>query len=327
MSLQVLRVRAPGPLSSVQDLGRQGWRAFGVGRSGAVDRYSAAIANRLVGNAEDAALLEITLTGPRLELLRPLTIALTGAEIAADCGGVPLPGWRPARLPAGAELRLGACRRGIRAYLAIAGGLAVPALLDSRATDLRGGFGGLQGRTLREGDVLHARPAPSHHQRRPSVARWWVDPVPDLDLALPAVAGLAPGAAALDQESQRALLAHPFRVAAASNRMGVRLQGPPLRLAAPWLHPSEPVMPGTVQLPPDGQPIVLLDDCGTHGGYPRIGHVGDVDLPRIAQLRPGETLRFAPATLADHDRRACERRVRMARIALAIEQQEQRVRD
>jgi len=321
MSRPLFEVLAPGTLSSVQDLGRAGLRALGVPVGGAADRHSAILANLLLGNPAGAALLELTLGGPRLRLLSGATVAITGADIATRCAGVELPGWRPLRLPAGTELAFGSCRRGVRAYLAVAGGLDLPTVLGSRSTDLRAGFGGLQGRPLDAGDVLSAHATAAVPEvDRPEVPGWWIDPTPDLDLSLPAVAAVAPGAAVLDGADWQRLCSTAWRVAPASNRIGLRLQGPPLHLAEAWQRPSEPVLPGTVQLPPDGQPIVLLNDCGSHGGYPRIGHVAAVDLPRLAQLRPGETLRFAAASLGDHDRRACERAARMARIRLALAQ-------
>lgn len=313
-------VLAPGTLTTVQDGGRPGFRALGVGVGGAADAHSARLANLLVGNAGDCAVLEITLAGPRLRFAAPACVALAGAEIAARCGDTAIPGWRPIRLPAGAELVLGACRRGARAYLAVRGGIDVAPVLGSRATDLRGGFGGVQGRALVAGDRLRCGSGSGLETAAElAIAPWWIDPAPDMDLATPALAMVLPATAQLDAPSQAALVETAWRVAPASNRIGLRLQGPPLATAEAWTLPSEPVVPGTVQLPPDGQPIVLLGDCGTVGGYPRIGHVASVDLPRLAQLRPGETLRFATGTLADADRRACARDARVARIALAIQ--------
>lgn len=318
MSRPLFDVLTPGTLSSVRDLGRTGLRAQGVSACAAADTHSAALANLLLGNPAGAAVLEITLNGPRLRLLADARIAITGADIVAHCAGMDLPGWRPLQLPAGSELVLGACRRGLRAYLAVGGGIEVPVVLGSRSTDLRAGFGGLDGRALQAGDVLHGQAGGGPSVRVPLVPGWWIDPTPDLDLALPAVAAIAPGAAALDPEGWQRLCTTAWRVAPASNSMGLRLQGPALQLASAWQRPSEPVLPGTVQLPPDGQPIVLLNDCGSHGGYPRIGHVASVDLPRLAQLRPGEALRFAASSLEQHDRRACGRAARMARIELAL---------
>lgn len=313
-------VLAPGTLTTVQDGGRTGFRALGIGAGGAADAHSALLANMLVGNAADCAVLEVTLAGPRLRFESGARVALTGADIAARCGETTVPCWRPVSLPAGAELALGACRRGARAYLAVRGGIDVAPVLGSRATDLRGGFGGLHGRALALGDRLRCGDATDEgNTGKVAIAPWWIDPAPDVDLSISATAALLPGTAGLDTPSQAALLDTAWRVAPASNRIGLRLQGPTLALVRPWTLPSEPVVPGTVQLPPDGLPIVLLGDCGTVGGYPRIGHVASVDLPRLAQMRPGETLRFVPTSLAEVDRRACARNARVARIALAID--------
>lgn len=315
-----LELLSAGALTTVQDLGRSGWRAIGVGAAGALDRHSAMLANLLVGNAADAAVLEITLSGPRLRVHGQVRIAITGADIEADAEGVPIHGWRPVAVQGPVDLRLGACRRGLRSYLAVAGGIDLAPVLGSRATDLRGGFGGTDGAALRRGARLPCATTPARPGAgRVESARWWIDPTPDLDLALPAVGRLLPGSAALAPACTRALFDSRWQVLPDSNRTGLRLHGPPLTLALPWQLPSEPVLPGTVQCPPDGRPIVLLGECGTVGGYPRIGHVDSGDLARLAQLRPGEPLRFAPTTLQECDRRACERSQRLARIALAID--------
>lgn len=315
MSLQVL---APGLLSSVQDLGRTGFRRYGVGTAGALDAYSAQVANLLVGNAPDAPLLEITLSGPRLRADRPLRIALAGAQVDVRYDDIELPGWRPLDLPAGGELRLGACRRGCRAYLAIAGGIGVPRLLGSASTDLRGGFGGMRGRMLAAGDLLPLAREAGPAVDAPRIAPWWIDPRPDLDFSRDALAHVLPGHDATAPVD--ALFATSWKVSTASNRQGLRLEGPALRLAEPREPVSEPVAAGTIQLPPDGQPIILLGEAQTVGGYPRIGHVASADLPRLAQLRPGEILHLRPTDADAAWRAACDQRARLARIGLAIRQ-------
>jgi antagonist of KipI len=315
MSFEVI---APGLLTSVQDAGRIGWRACGVGTGGAADRYSFAVANLLAGNDPDTAALEITLTGPTIRLQRATTIALCGATIDAHADGVPLPGWRPIALPAGSVLTLGACRRGTRAYLAFDGGIDVPLVLDSRSTDLRGHFGGNDGRALGIGDVVRLGLAYDHMTapNAPLVATWWIDDDADLDFANSIAVRVLPGSDATTPAD--ALHAQEFVVDAASDRQGLRLGGTALKLADAHERISEPVIPGTVQLPPDGRPIVLLADSQTVGGYPRIGHVIAADLPRLAQRRAGQCLRFVPVDHSEAHRINTDQRRRLARIALAI---------
>lgn len=316
MSLEVL---SPGLLTTVQDSGRYGYRAAGIGSGGTLDGFSRQVANLLVGNDQDAAVLEITLNGPRLRFQRAARIALGGAEIEAHAGDRALPGWRPIDLPAGSEVRLGACRSGCRAYLAIAGGIVVPTVLGSRSTDLRGGFGGFDGRALRAGDHLALADQDAMAvDSTAKIASWWIDPTPDLSFAGKTPIRVLPGHDALAEAD--ALTGEDFCVATTSNRQGLRLEGSALRVRDAHERISEPVAPGTVQLPPGGQPIVLLADAQTIGGYPRIGHVIAADLPRLAQLRPGDRLRFERIDAAQARALACQQRQRLARIALAIEQ-------
>lgn len=310
-----VRVLAPGLASTIQAGPRLGLRHLGVSGAGALDPYSHAIANLLVGNAPDAPALEITLAGPRLRFEAAAHVALCGADIEAESGGQALPGWRPLLLPAGAELSLGRCRTGARAYLAIPGGFVAPEVLGSASTDLGSAFGGLHGRRLQEGDVLAAGAGIPETATAPAAAPWWIDPGPDLDFRASPLpvrilpAGNPPPPGLFDAE---------WEVAAASNRQGLRLRGPALESAGDELLPSEPVAPGTIQLPPDGQPIVLLADAQTHGGYPRAGHAIRADRPRLAQLRPGDTLCFVPCTPGQAHLALRRQRQRLQRIALAI---------
>jgi len=315
MNIEIL---APGLLTSVQDGGRHGSRALGVRVGGAADAHSLRTANLLAGNDPDAAALEITLSGPTLRLQRAATIALCGATIDAHADGIALPGWRPIALPDGCTLTLGACRRGARAYLAFDGGIDVPVVLGSRSTDLRGGFGGHAGRALRTGDALplgKSRAAIAS-TGAPRIASWWIDADSDLDFADSIAVRVLPGKDAMHPAD--ALHTQDYAIDAASDRQGLRLRGTALRLADAHERISEPVVPGTVQLPPDGQPIVLLADAQTVGGYPRIGHVIAADLPRLAQRRAGQRLHFIPIDQAEAQRANAEQRARLARIALAI---------
>lgn len=308
---RVVEVIAPGLLSTLQDLGRDGWRHLGVARAGALDPDAARLGNRLVGNAPEAAVLELTLHGPTLRFDAPIRIALTGRCVAARFDGIALPMGRPIDLPAG-SLSLGAVRDGARAWLAIDGGFAATPVLGSRSTDLRGGFGGHDGRALRAGDRLALVPGSMFAIQAPRIPGWWADP--EFDDHRDAPVRYMPCADA----AAAALARQAWQVSAASNRQGLRLHGAPLASERAGSL-SEPVAPGTLQLPPDGQPIVLLADAQTVGGYPRLGHVIAADLPRLAQLPPHATLRFQACTAAQAQAAAAEARARLQRLYLALE--------
>lgn len=304
-----LHVIAPGLLTTVQDRGRAGWRHVGVAHAGALDADAAVLANRLVGNQANAAVLELTLRGPTLRLDAPARIALVGATVTGRFDGETVPCGRPVELPAG-TLELGALRDGARAWLAIDGGIDVAPVLGSRSTDLRGGFGGLDGRALRAGDVLPLRDAMTRDTAALRAPAWWIDPSHDTHMPIRYRPSAHPAAAAFARRS--------WSISASSNRQGLRLQGD--ALAVPTADGvSEPVAPGTIQLPADGSPIVLLADAQTVGGYAKLGHVIAADLPRLAQGIPGQTLHFAPCDAATAHRLACAARARIARIGVMID--------
>lgn len=310
---RLIHVLAPGLLTTVQDLGRDGWRHLGVARAGALDPVAARLANRLLGNPDDAAVLELTLQGPSLRFDAPVRIALCGRPVDARFEDTPLAFGRPIALPPG-TLRLGAVRGGARAWLAVDGGFAAPPVLGSRSTDLRGGFGGHQGRALRAGDELVLGPGDADEPTSVQMPGWWIDPSFDAyGRDAPIRYRPAQGAPAA------ALAARAWRVDAASNRQGLRLQGEALPAVAAGGGVSEPVAPGTVQLPPDGQPIVLLADAQTVGGYPRLGHVIAADLPRLAQLPPHAPLRFQACDAATAEAASRRARAELARLRLAID--------
>ncbi|AMJ64290.1 biotin-dependent carboxyltransferase family protein [Hymenobacter sp. PAMC 26628] len=308
MSLSILH---PGLLTTVQDLGRPGYQQAGVPVGGALDAVALRVANLLVGNPAGAAGLEITLQGPRLRFDAGTLLALIGADLSPTLDGQPIGMNRPVWAPAGAELAFGAPRAGCRAYLAVAGGVAVAPVLGSRATYLRAGLGGWHGRALRTGDALPmGEPSPigqrllaelPENQFAISQATWTpgpqLCPVPRPNPVIRAVRGPEYGQFAA--ASQRALWEEPFAITAAADRMGYRLQGPPLvRLTDAELL-SSAVTYGTVQVPPGGQPIVLLADRQTTGGYPRLAQAITADFGALAQAAPGQALRFREVTLAE----------------------------
>ncbi|TWT23225.1 biotin-dependent carboxyltransferase [Luteimonas marina] len=311
-----IEVLAPGFATLLQDGGRSGLRRHGIATAGALDPWSFALANLLAGNPPGAPVLELTLSGPTLRFHAAARVALCGAGLDADVDGTPVPASRPLDLPAGSVLRLGRCLDGARAYLAVHGGLAVAPVLGSASTDLRAGFGGCEGRPLRRGDRLPLDSSVAVDALH--VPAWWIDPAfDDRPPGGDPLVRLLPGSDATTPTD--ALFAQTWQVAPDSNRQGLRLQGNALEAADRGERVSEPVVPGTVQLPPDGQPIVLLADAQTHGGYPRIGHAIRADWPVLAQLRPGERLRFAPCTQAEAHRALCGQRQRLHRIALALD--------
>jgi antagonist of KipI len=311
-----IRVEAPGLLTTFQDLGRKGYQHLGVSPCGAMDELSHRLANLLVGNPPGAAALECTLAGPALRFEEERLIALCGADLSPAVEGRALPQWRPVLVRAGTQLTFGRPVQGVRAYLAVAGGFRIPAMMGSASTHLKAGFGGLGGRPLKTGDRLELEPFPRDRcaglleasRRRgtatgrsaPFLASPWFAPWHhDLDFNRPAVLRLVPGPQwpSLEPSSRDTLVTAVYRVAPASDRMGIRLQGPALALEWPQEMISAGVTAGTVQLPPDGAPIVLMADRQTTGGYPPLGEVAAVDLPRAAQLRPGEELRFQQVDL------------------------------
>lgn len=285
-----MTVARAGLFTTVQDLGRPGNRAAGVPVSGAADVFAARVANLLVGNSEDAAVLECTLIGPELRFEEEVVIAVAGAEFE----GVEM--WKPVAVRAGETLRLGRVRRGCRGYVAVRGGIDVAPILGSRSTCLRGRFGGVKGRALRDGDVVRIG---GEAAGRSSVDRstWFIDPrVLPVYPANPVVRVL-PGAEA--DEFPRDWMEREFEVTAQADRMGVRLRGKPLVRESATELLSSGVAPGTVQVPPDGQPILLLADAQTIGGYPRLAHVVSVDLAQVAQLQAGDRIRFRAVTLEE----------------------------
>jgi antagonist of KipI len=288
MSTGVIRVRRPGLLTTVQDLGRWGHQATGVPVAGPMDTYSHRLANLLVGNDPSAAGLEITLIGPELEFDCNATLAICGADFDVTCDGQTIAAGLSFTVAAGARLQFGRRRAGARAYLAVAGGLQTPVVLGSRATHLVSTMGGLEGRALAAGDCLPI--VPSTSAARPRRASGMMLPATGR-VRLRLLPG--PQADAFPPEAGHTLSTVSFRVSPRSNRMGYRLEGPPLvRYDRP--EPiSEPLAFGAIQVPAAGEPILLMADRQTAGGYPKIASVIAADLPIAGQLAPGDTIEFS----------------------------------
>ncbi len=292
-SLPAIEVLEGGLLTTVQDDGRRGHRRLGVPWCGALDPGAAHAANRALGNRDGAALLECTASGPVLRFLSTMRFALAGADLGAlleraDLGAWPVPAERAVVARAGNVLSMRDRRAGLRAYVAFAGGLAVPEVLGSRATDLLAGFGGLEGRPLRPGDLLAVgRPAPVSPE--PAAPRPSSSPR-GTPLVVRVVAG--PQDDMFTEEALARLETGTFEVGPLSDRTGCRLSGPPLAHRDKGEILTDGMVPGCIQVPPDGQPIVMMGDGPTTGGYPKIATVVAADLPGLAQLSPGDRLRF-----------------------------------
>lgn len=289
----MMTIEEAGPLTTLQDPGRPGSAHLGIGRSGAADLPAMRLANALVGNRQDACVLEMTLAGASVAFRCPVTVAITGAVLPrAEVDGTPLPMWQSFPIPAGARLALGPMSRGCRSYLAVGGGIDVPSWRGSRCTDVNAGLGPCP-RALEAGDTLAlGTPRMPASVQAPA---WSLDPEPWFDDTSPRSIRLLPGShtEALDADSRDALTTGEFTLGNDSNRVGMRLDGPTLKLGEPLELISEGIVPGVMQLPPDGRPIIMGCEHPVTGGYPRIGQVAAVDLPVLAQCRPGDTLHFA----------------------------------
>lgn len=290
----MIEILEPGALTTIQDAGRIGWGRFGVPPSGPVDAFAFNVANALVGNPRGTAALEITLSGPVLRTTQACLIAVCGAEFELWAGTIRVPCWHAVFLRAMDTLHFGQRRWGSRAYLAFAGGIETPPFLGSCATYLPGGFGGLEGRALRRGDVLQLGPVERGILQRAGQAhdpqnRPPYSPSPVLHVVM------GPQSASFTAEARHTLLNESYTITPQADRIGVRLQGPRLHHVGAAEIVSDGIVSGCIQVPPDGQPIVMLADHPTTGGYPKIATVVTADLPLLAQCLPGDRVRFQQA--------------------------------
>jgi antagonist of KipI len=293
----VIDVVSGGAWTTIQDRGRPGWERFGVSPGGPADWFSAAAANGLVGNDPAAALVECTLIGPTLRFRRGATVALMGGETPAIENGIAFP------VAAGAELKIGRVQRGLRTYLAVRGGIAVPRVMGSRALCQLGGFGGGFGRPLQAGDRLpigrtHPHPDPPP-EGEGNLERVW-----PLGHRLPVVGPwevrvmAGPRTDAFGPDDLARFLNTAFLVTPRADRMGMRLRAPGFRVHATEIL-TTPVTQGAVQVTPSGEAIVLLAEHQTTGGYPVIATVISADWPLVGQARPGDTIHFREVSLVE----------------------------
>lgn len=294
----MLNILDAGFFTTVQDGGRRGWARYGVPPSGPMDAVAFQAANALVGNPPDAAALEITLTGPVIQIEPETLIAVCGASFELWMDKLPVPNWHALYVRPGQILTFGPRRNGARAYLAVAGGLALPPYLGSQATYIKGGFGGLDGRALRPGDRL---PSGAHPQRE-AVAQagrvWPPEKRPPYTETPTLRVVWGPQKAAFSAVGCDVFLNNMYTVTNAADRMGLRLQGPAITHRGATGIVSDGIVTGSIQVPPNGQPIVMLVDHQTTGGYPKIATVIQADLPLLAQCLPGQQIAFRAISLS-----------------------------
>jgi len=298
MEIPVLKIIDPGPMTTVQDLGRIGYQIYGVPVSGALDQISAMLANWLVGNWAGEALLEATFLGPKLEALEDVWVAVTGAKVHMTLNGREIEDQNPIRLKAGDILWIKKVLRGLRIYVAVRGGISVPRVMGSYSTYVQAKLGGIQGRPLIKGDILKTRQN-AKDWAKPKKVNLTAYIVPDFapELILRAIPGPQ------DNHFKNSIglfYSSTFKVTPKADRMGYRLEGPliPKDYNAPQSIISEPSMPGSVQIPPDGKPIILLVEQ-TVGGYSKIATIIWEDVCKVSQARPGDELRFKKIELSE----------------------------
>lgn len=295
--IEILSVTGP---ASIQDLGRFDQYRFGVGTSGAMDDVALRAGNILLGNDENAAAVEIPMMPFRLRFDRNIAFALTGAAVEAEIAGRAIPPWWRSYARAGDILNIKAMSHGARSYLAVSGGIDVPMVLGSRSTQFRGEFGGLHGRPLRAGDILPCAASTA------AIGELGIEPA-GITLARPNAAAdetivrviVAGEYEAFDATAQDLFWSSSWTITPQSNRYGYRLQGPAVKPKAPVEKRSHGIVPGVIQIPPNGQPIIQMRDAQTSGGYPKIATVIEADLWRVGQARLGGKLRFEQTAYTD----------------------------
>jgi antagonist of KipI len=291
-------IHRSGLFTTIQDLGRYGYQRYGVSVSGAMDRTALRIGNRLAGNPDGAAGVEVTLHGFELELIGDAIIAITGADLSPTVNGGSVPMWTAVPVRRGDRLQFNSRRQGCRSYVCVSGGIDVPLAFGSRSTDIRAGIGGLDGRRLAKGDYLFFgnpaceatrlsdRPFPLHAR-----------PLYPAEPVLRVIPG--PQADRFSTRAIERLFSSPYAISPDSDRMGFRLDGAPILPRRSGELISDATASGTIQVPADRRPILLMADCQTTGGYPKIASVMTADMAHAAQVAPGDRIRFGPTTVEE----------------------------
>ena len=291
--MNVFRVLKPGLFTTVQDTGRHGYLKYGVPMSGAMDTLSLITANALVANDPQAACLETTLIGPELETLTKAQIALTGGDTESRINGQSVPMGQTLEVKEGDRLTFGNVRGGCRVYISIRGGINVPLILGSRSTYVRGGFGGIEGRQLRTGDIIKS------FDSKPFNVEYSLPEnlTPQFASNFTVHVILGPQADMFTENGLDTFLSNPFKVTLEADRMGYRLEGQPITHKGEADIVSDALLPGATQVPKSGMPIVIMRDAQTTGGYPKIAVVTMPDVVMLGQAKPGDTVEFSKTTM------------------------------
>lgn len=296
--MESITCRKPGLLTTVQDLGRQAYQQYGVSSCGAMDLLSLRIANILAGNPENAAAIEVTLMGPELSFQGKGTIAICGGDLSPHLNGRPISMWKTININDGDIVNFGKFSSGCRAYIAISGGIDVPEVMGSKSTFLRGKYGGLEGRALKSGDQLligrsKLQPSRLNNRKLPDAN------IPNFQENKPVRFIWGPQHQQFTKESLQMFIQTSYKVTNQSDRMGYRLEGEQLYHKESADILSDYIAPGSIQVPSNGQPIILMSDCQMSGGYTKIGMIIGVDLPLIAQKKPGDSILFQPIEISE----------------------------
>lgn len=328
----MIRILKPGLLDTIQDSGRTGYQKYGIIVSGVMDPLAHRLANLLVGNKENESVMEMTLMGPAILFEEDALISICGGDLSPSVDGEAVPMWRPVFIKKGTELIFGYAKRGCRAYLAAAGGFDVETVLGSKSTYLRAKIGGYGGRALQAGDklafgrlsvaskILISELATKNSGKSFTSSSWFIadDIYPSMGRIMEIRTIKGPQFGWFDEKSQRDFYGKQFEVTSQSDRMGFRLKGPALTLGQPKDMISDAINFGSIQVPPDGTPIILMADRQSVGGYPKIGQVASVDLPAIAQTQPGERISFTEISSEDAQVLYIEREKLMEQVKLGI---------
>jgi len=314
--LECFKAVNPGFFSTIQDMGRFGYESQGVPTSGVMDEFAFRAANILLGNEEDAPVLEITITGPALEVLEDTAVAVTGADMAPSVNGFIRPCWSSFPVKKGDIISFSPIRSGARAYLAVSGGFDGDLVMGSYSTYTRGHIGGIKGRRLEKGDILLRREAASpavYHKVKekyipsyPNEADILIVPGPQDDY--------------FTREAAEILMSSTYTIGNDSDRMGYRLEGPEIRAAEKHDIITDGLLPGAVQIPGNGKPIIMLKDAQTTGGYTKIATVISPDLQKLAQLKPGDKLKFKTVNIATAHRLLAEQEETLEKIKKSMDE-------